>query len=435
MPEVPSRILGTGAIAFASINWIIGAGIFAMPALAAAALGPAAVVGYLVCTVLLGLVSLCLAEAGSRVTEAGGPFAYARVPFGPVVGGVIGTMMWLSCLTGSASVANLWADTLAALWPAMAARTPRVTAIVACYAVLACVNVRGARQGSRLSGLLAIAKLLPLVGIVVLGAFYVDPAKLQWTRLPSLTEVGNATVLLFYAYVGIEGGLYASGEVKDPQRTIPRALLLAILIIGALYVGLQLVAQGILGADLPQVSAPLVRIAEALLGPWGARFMIAAILVSTSGYLVADALCSPRAVYALAGCGQLPRFFARLQPRFGTPANAVCVYEAMCAFLAVTGSFRPLAIFTSAATLIVYATCCMGLLRLRRLDIVQGGRPFRAPGGSALPIVTTLVILGFLATLSRQELLATLLPVAVSALAYAAIGWRKPTRPAQGPIT
>jgi basic amino acid/polyamine antiporter, APA family len=430
-PVSPSRVLGVGGVAFASFNNIVGAGIFGLPALAAAALGPAAVLGYIISTIVLGLVGLCLAEAGSRVTEAGGPFAYATVPFGPAIGGMVGTLMWVSCVSGSAAVANLWIETLASAWPNLGTTGPRFALILAFYAGLALVNVRGTRQGSRLSVAMALIKTVPLVGIVLLGLMAIDPANLRWTHVPTPAALGNATVLLFFAFTGIESGLYASAEVRNPERTIPRAILLTAVVVVILYLGLQVVAQGVLGARLPVATAPLVSVAEILLGPWGSALMILAIVLSTSGYLVADALCSPRALYALSVRGQLPRFLATLHPRFGTPASAVCLYLAFCALLAISGSFKSLALLTSAATLVVYGVCCLGVLRMRALKIEQAGTPFRAPGGPLVPLAATVLIGWLLSSLSRDELIAAVAFTAVTAIAYAAHAkLRRPIGPA-----
>jgi basic amino acid/polyamine antiporter, APA family len=414
----PPRVLGIGGVAFASLNNVVGAGIFGLPALAAAALGPAAVLGYVVSTVVLCLVGLCLAEAGSRVTEAGGPFAYATVPFGPAIGGMVGTLMWVSAVSGSAAVANLWIETLASAWPDLGTTGPRVALILTFYAGLAMVNVRGARQGSRLSVALALIKIVPLVGIVILGIVAIDPANLRWTHVPAPAALGNATVLLFFAFTGIESGLYASAEIRNPERTIPRAILLAAVVVVVLYMGLQLVAQGVLGARLPVATAPLVSVAEILLGPWGSRLMILAIVLSTSGYLVADALCSPRALYALSVRGQLPRFLAILHPRFGTPASAVCLYLTFCALLAIYGSFRTLALFTSATVLVIYGVCCLGVLRMRTQKIEQAGTPFGAPGGPLVPIAAAVLIGWLLSCLSRDELLAAVAFTVVAAIGY-----------------
>ena len=424
-PVISPRVIGVGGVAFASFNCIVGAGIFGLPALAAAALGATAILAYIICSIVLALVGLCLAEAGSRVTEAGGPFAYATVSFGPVVGGVVGTLMWASCVTSSAAVADLWVDTFATAWPALGAHGSREAMILGAYLVLAAINARGARQGSRLSVTLALAKLVPLFGIVLVGMFAVQRANLRWTHLPSSTELGGATVLVFFAFTGIESGLYASAEVRDARRTIPRAILLAAVVVASLFIGLQLVAQGVLGAELPKSASPLVSIATALFGPLGSRLMLAAVILSTSGFLVADALCSPRSIYALATRGQLPGFLAAVHPRFGTPSAAIWCYLPLCGLLAITGSFRALAVFTSAASLLIYGVCCLGVLRLRAQHIEQAGTPFRAPGGAIVPVAAAALIALLLCHLSRDDLLAALVPVAVSGIAYAVLAWKR----------
>src|SRR6185369_12502518 len=117
-----------------------------------ALLGPAAILSYLVCAALVGLVGLCFAEVGSRVSCAGGLYAYARVPFGPVVGGIAGTLLWFAnSVVPSAAIANFLADTLASSWPALTGGPARVFFFAAIYLLLAVVNIRGTRSGARLS--------------------------------------------------------------------------------------------------------------------------------------------------------------------------------------------------------------------------------------------------------------------------------------------
>jgi amino acid transporter len=414
--------LGVGAVGFASFNTIVGAGIFGLPGPVAALLGPAAVLGYLVCALLVSMVGLCLAECGSRVSSAGGTYAYAGAAFGPVVAGIVGTMTWLTNIAGSAAVANLWVDTLAAGWPAAALPGVRIGLIVAAYLLLALLNVRGARQGARASTVFAAAKLVPLMGVATLGLFAIHPANLRWSGgAPSAASLGEAAVLLFFAFSGVETGLTASGEVRDPARTVPRALLLACALIATLYIAIQLVAQGMLGAALPRASAPLIDIASMLMGSWGARLMLLAIVLSTSGYLVADLLCSPRALFALAERRQLPHALAAVHARYATPYRAVWTHAVLCALLAVSGSFRALAVFTSSTVLVVYLVCSLGVLRLRTLRTEQCGTPFIAPGGALVPLLTAGLV-GFLFTgLSRLELLATLGPVVLSGVVYAVL--------------
>jgi len=113
----------------------------------AALLGPAAILACLVCVVLVGLVGLCFAESGSRVTSAGGLYAYARVPFGPVVGGIAGTLSWSSYALSNAAIANFLTDTFAPSWPALEGGAPRVLFLGSVFVLLAVVNIRGTRAG------------------------------------------------------------------------------------------------------------------------------------------------------------------------------------------------------------------------------------------------------------------------------------------------
>ena len=413
------RVVGVSGVAFSSFNCIVGSGIFGLPALAAAVLGPAAILAYLVCVVLVGLVGLCFAELGSRITSAGGLYAYARIPFGPVVGGIAGTLVWsANSVVGNAAIGNFLADTLAHIWPEVSAGFPRILFLGSVYLILAVVNVRGTRSGARLSVTMALIKLAPLVLLILAGAFAIHAPNLRWAGMPSSVSIGKGSVLLFFAFMGIESGLGMSGEVIYPARTIPRAIALTLSLIAVLYIGLQFVAQGVLGPGLAMAREPLVATATAALGPWGARLLLVATILSGAGFLSADLLCSPRAFYALAESGQLPRKLAAVHPRFGTPAVAIGCYSFLCFGIAVSGSFEQLVIIASSGTLFLYLICCLGLLRLRALDIAMAGEPFRAPGGAFVPIAASILIVWMLATLEWRELAATGVVVLASGIVY-----------------
>jgi amino acid transporter len=337
------RVLGVGGLGCSIVNTIIGSGIFGLPGLAAAILGPAALVAYLVCVVLVGLVGLCFAEAGSRVPQAGGIYSYAMAAFGPVVGGIAGTLTWTAnTIVPSAAVANLLVDTLSVVSPALGGGVVRMAILAGLYAVLAAVNVRGTRQGARVSMALAVIKVTPLVLLVLVGVFAVRAVNLEWTTAPTLPGIAEASVVLFFAFMGMEGNMAAGGEVVHPARTIPRAIFFALGLVGALYIGLQLVAQGVLGNALPNSTAPLVETASVVLGPWGGQLLLVTTVFSVLGYMSADVLCAPRNFQALASWGQLPRVLAQVHPRYKTPAVAIVTSVVLCTVVAWSGSFRQL---------------------------------------------------------------------------------------------
>jgi APA family basic amino acid/polyamine antiporter len=209
-----------------------------------------------------------------------------------------------------------------------------------------------------------------------------------------------------------------SGETRNPARTIPRAILLAIAMIAVLYIGLQVVTQGVLGQALASAKTPLVDTAGMVMGSTGAKVFILLSLVSASGFMAGDMLGSPRVVHALAHAGQLPAVLGREHRRFATPAVAIACYAAAVIIVAASGSFRQIAVLTVAGTLVLYMICCLGVLRLRTKKIAEAGTPFVAPGGPVVPVAAAAIIIWLLSTLARNEMIATAVFVAVVALAY-----------------
>ena len=201
------RVIGVGGLGASAVNCIVGSGIFGLPGIAAAMLGPAAVLAYLLCAVLVSLVGLCLAEAGSRVSHPGGLYGYATAAFGPVVGGVAGTLLWVAnSVVTSAAVANLLMDTIAMGVPTVGVGAWRFAGLVTVYAVFGAVNIRGARGGTRLSMILAVIKIAPLMLLVIVGAFSVRMSNLEWVAVPAASQVGQTAVLLFFAFIGVGVG-------------------------------------------------------------------------------------------------------------------------------------------------------------------------------------------------------------------------------------
>jgi len=416
-PELERRI-GVRALALTTFSLTVGSGIFGLPAPVAAILGPQAIAAYLVCAALFALLGLCMAEAGSGVGRAGGPYAYADEAFGPFVGWIAATLLWFAnCVLSSAAVANLVADTIATVAPIFGGTAARSALLLALYATLAGVNVRGSRLGVGLSEAAAVTKAIPLVALVIGGAFFATTDHLRWTGMPAPGRVAEASALLFFAFMGMEGALCASGEVRDPQRTVPRAIFVSLAMVSALYIAIQLVAQGLLGAALAKTDVPLVAAATVAFGPYGGSLLVFATLLSAGGYFASDMLASPRTLYALGRDGQLPRGLSRVHPRFGTPANAIVAYATMSAGLALSGTFRQLALVSSAGTLLLYLICCLGVLRLRARRTTPAGS-FRAPFGPLVPLLAAAVIVWLLASLRGLELGATIGLVAIAAVTF-----------------
>src|SRR3989442_10374896 len=227
----------------------------ALPAAAAAGLGPAAPLAYLVCAVLMGLIVCCFAAAGSRVSLTGGLYAYVEVAFGPFVGFLAGVLYFLMATFAVASVSSAFAGSVGALWSPVMTPTGRGVLIAALFALLATINVRGVRRGVGLVETVTIAKLLPLLVLVLSGVWFINPEYLRWPALPTVSAVGKTAIVLIFAFVGLEVALVPSGELRDAARTVPRALFSALAITTTLYLLIQAVAQGLLGSSMATYSA------------------------------------------------------------------------------------------------------------------------------------------------------------------------------------
>ena len=410
--------MGTWGLAAGIVNVTIGGGIFRLPAAAAGALGAAAPIAYVVCAGAMALIVMCFAEAGSRVSLTGGLYAYVEVAFGPFVGFITGATLWAGITVATAAVSSFFADALVAAIPALGAGAGRVTAIIVILAALGGLNVLGVRGASRFNVVMTVAKLLPLVLLIVVGATGIRRANLAWSGAPAIGDVARASIVLIFAFLGIETALAPSGEVRDTARTVPRAVFIAMLIVTLVYLAIQFVAQGLLGAALPGQKNPLADAAAVVLGPTGRMIILIGTIISMFGYVSGMTLAGPRMLYALARDGFVPAPIAWIHPRFKTPYVAIVIQTMLVVVLTVSGSFEKLVLIANGSVLIVYAACCAAVIELRRRGIRQDEAPFRIPFAAVVPVLAIALIVWLLTGLTADEWKSVLVLVALAVVTY-----------------
>ena len=205
------RALGVRGLTAGMINYMIGAGIFVLPALVAAQVGAAAPLIYVICAFAMLLVVLCFADAGSRVSLTGGTYAYAEYAFGPFLGFIVAATLWFgSSVLASAALANVLMDSLAQLIPFFEGKVVRSLTILAVYALFSVVNIRGVKIGSGVVQTVTLAKLTPLFILIAAGLLAMNTQNLAWPGMPSADKVGRAAVILIFAFLGIESALDAT---------------------------------------------------------------------------------------------------------------------------------------------------------------------------------------------------------------------------------
>ncbi|HEU5289505.1 MAG TPA: amino acid permease [Cyclobacteriaceae bacterium] len=412
------KVIGVRSLAANAVNLTVGSGIFVLPAVVATYLGAASFLAYILCAILMGLVLLCFMEVGSKIPVTGGVYAYIEAAFGPFAGFLGSSLFWLGyCIMADAAVANILADSLSTFFPAFNHSIVRVIFLALMFGGIAWLNVRGIQQGNALVEFITIVKLLPLIILIVVGFFFVDTKNYNVYYWPSVRELGQVSLILFFSFIGMEASLSAGGEVKNPRKTIPRGIFLGMFIIFSLYVLVQFVAQGVLGAELPlHQFAPLAEVGETILGDIGKLMIVIGAAISGFGLISGDIMITSRVPYAAARDGLLPKFLSAVHPKFSTPYISVIFYAGIGFIMSISGGFRELAILASSSMLIIYVGVILATIKLRKMPAEEGS--FVIPGGITIPIIALLVTAWFLSNLSKGEIAGGLIFLAATSVVY-----------------
>jgi basic amino acid/polyamine antiporter, APA family len=414
------RVVGLPAFAMSVVNNSIGSGIFALPAIIGIQLGAFSVFCYLFCSIMLAAIMLCYAEIGSKITSSGGSYAYVEAAFGPFAGFIANWMYTFGWgILGSAAVMNILADSLAVLFPVFTHPIYRAVLYFILLGLMVVINIFGAKSGARFVQLLTIVKLLPICFIIIFGFSHIKASNLYWEHLPQLKTFSDASLILFYAFAGFETSLGVCGELKNPQRTVPLGILLGGSIVLIVYLSLQTVTQGVLGAHISAYKdAPLAAVAAYIIGPAGAVMLVLAAAFSCFGITSGDVMATPRLLFAGANDGLFPKFLGKIHHKFSTPWLAIIVYALLIFIFAVSGGFKQLAILASAVILLIYLAVILATIKLRMNKKTASEKTFTMPGGFIFPVIGIAAIVWLLTSLSQREILSTLIFISVISLAY-----------------
>jgi len=394
------RVIGRWDLTAAVVNGVVGSAIFGLPATLAGLTGAWSPVSALVAGLGILAIVLCLAEVASRFSAAGGPYLHAHEAFGPLAGFEVGWLAFWTRVLSAAANLNVFALYLGELVPAAASGAGRLVAMTALFGLVAAINVVGVRQATWAVDLFTLAKLAPLVLLVLLGVFRVrtDVLATQSVERPDWTQ---AVLLLIFAYGGFEAALIPAGEARNPRRDTAFALLAALGLIAALYFLVQLVVVGVV-PHAAAVRAPIAAAFAALVGPAGATFATLAATLSIYGWATGTTLQSPRLLFAMAERGELPAPLARIHPRFRTPAVAIVVFALLTLGCAFWGSFAWNATLAAIVRLLYFALTAIALFVFRR----RGGEApgFRLPAAGFVAPVALLFCCWLLATRTSAQI-------------------------------
>ncbi len=400
------RAIGRWSLTALMVNIVIGGGIFGLPSIVAGVLGSQSPIAYLIAAAGIGVIAACIAEVASRFQHAGGPYLYAKTAFGRFLGLQTGWLLWLTRISAGAAVGNVFIDYLSGFWPQAKGPATRFVILTLLIGGLAAANIRGVKTGTWFSNFFTIAKLLPLLILVVGGLLFVHVHGSPVPPVPESHSAGawfDAIFLLVFAYGGFEGALIPAGEVKNPARDAPVALMAALVIVTTVYCLVQFVVVHML-ANAAQTGRPLSAAAHVFGGSSMATIISVGALLSTFGYFAATMIATPRITFAFAEQGDFPRWFAAIHLRYQTPYISIVAFAVLLWALALMGTFRWNTALSASSRLFVYGMTCAALPILRKKLPRQEG--FHLPGGLAFAVLGIAFALVLLNRMGLSELVA-----------------------------
>ena len=413
------RAIGRWSLVALVVNSIIGSGVFGLPSTVAGLIGSYSPYAVLAAGAGMSLIMSCFAEVASRFQQAGGPYLYARVAFGRLIGIQTAWMLWLGQVAAPAANANLFVIYLGEFFPHAKDPLPRAIILTVLVGLLTFINIRGVRAGAQVSNLFTAAKLIPLFAVIVLGLFVLH--KHHWTiatasaTSPSTNQWMKAVLLLVFAYGGFETALAPMSEAKNPRRDAPFALFTALLLCTVIYALIQWVVVGVL-PDPIHSQRPLADVARIAIGPIGAALVAVGALISFYGYLSAKILAMPRVPFALAEQGDFPKAFAAVHRRFHTPYVSILVFAALVWGFALIGEFKWNVTLSAVARLLYYGVGCAALPILRRKQ--PEGAMFRLPAGNFLAVLGVLLCAALVTRVDFGQSL-----ILIATIALASLNW------------
>ena len=389
--------------AFLVLNAMIGSGIFALPGKVAVNAGLMSPWLFLVVGVVFLAVVLTFAELASYYDNSGGPVLYATHAFGPLAGFSTGWVLFVSRMTAFAANAGIMATYLGSLWDFFAGGLGRILVITVVILGLTYANVIGVKDGVRTMGVFTILKITPLLLLVLLGLQHVTSETLIPGGTLFFENVGGTSLLLIYAYVGFETLAVTAGETSRPRHILPRALVTTVIGTGVLYFLIVLVFVSVVPAENYD-NATLVDVGRALAGPIGAIVITLTTVFSVGGNCAGSMISAPRLIFALGEHRQLPKWFAHVNEKYGTPDHSILVMGGLALAFALTSNFVELAVASSLSRLLAYILSIASLPIIRRqADEETRAQAYHIKGGYTVPIIGLAICLWLTAQASSSD--------------------------------
>lgn len=410
------RGLGRWDLTAVAINTMIGTGIFILPAGVFGLIGSFSLFAFVLCAVITGLIVLCFSEVSSRFQLTGGMYLYAKEAFGPEIGFEVGWLYWIVRVATFAANCNAMLAYLSFFVGGLD-EVVRVGVIFLVVAGITAVNLLGVRETAIVTNVFTVGKIVPLLVFAAVGIFFIEPANFNFSTPPDSTSFAAAVLMLMYAYMGFEAAAIPAGETKDPQKSVPFALLLALAFCAVLFIIVQVVAIGTL-SSLAASKTPLADAAGQFLGSFGAGFIALGALISVLGNLNGGFLSASRIPFAMSEQDEIPEVFSKTHPKYRTPYVSIIITGLIVLTLTIFTTFLTAVTIAAITRLLVYATTCLSLPVFRQRSDVPAAK-FAAPLGVLAAVLSLGLIAWLLANVDfKKEGLPIVIAACIGLLIY-----------------
>ncbi len=398
------------------INGVIGSGIFGLPSKTFKEVGVYSIAAFLVCAVAVFVIILCFAEVSSRFDKTGGPYLYALSSFGPLPAFLTGWLLLLTRFITYAALINLLVTYLSVFSDWFTQPSSRIITIVLLTLVLAYINHIGVKDSTRVNNFLTFAKLLPLLLFIIVGFFFLETKNFEVKHVPDFSSFSSTVLLLVFAFGGFESVLVNSGEVKNPAKNLPFALLSAALIIAGIYMLVQIVSIGTL-PSLASSDKPLAEAAGLFMGKPGATIIAIGALLSVTGTLNAIMLVGSRLPFAFSEEKQFPKVFSFIHSKYKTPTWSLLLFMIVTIIISLNYSFLSAASISAITRVMIYGIVCTSLLKLRKKNPGETGF-FKIKYGRLIAFAGIIITLWLLSSSKLNELRDIAIAVGVGFVIY-----------------
>ncbi len=383
-----SRELGLLEATTLGVGAMIGAGIFILSGMAAGIAGPAAILSYVLCGLMTLFTALSYSELSSSIPLAGGGYTFVHQGLGGYIAFLNGWALIFGSVVACALYALGFAEHFSPLVDLIISISPPVKfGAFGIALLLLLINIKGTKESGKTQNFFTIAKVAMLLVFIGLCIPFARSANLRPFAPFGFTGIISATALIYISFFGFELISSASEEIKNPTKTVPKAILLSLLIPTLIYVAVVLVSVGILDYQtLGTSAAPLTLIAQKVLGSYGLLFVLIAGLLSTVSALNATVLAAARQTYAMGRDGYLPGKIFRLHPRFKTPYTAIAAVGAVILVFTISGEVELVAHLANFCYLFALILVNLSVIVLRK-KAPRLKRPFKLPWHPIIPLL------------------------------------------------